>query len=306
MRRKFARHITVLCGIVILALAANAPAHAQSVITYSNSTPNAMPDNNCTAAGITTRTFVVPFSYVVADVDIGVLVTHTFRSDLRITLRSPAGPTVTVMTWTGNVQGGDNLNDRFDDEAAAALTTHTAAANDPTTPVPPPYSHSFRPSSPLSVFDGQNALGTWTMTICDAVGADIGTFNRADLFIMPSSSINVSKTSSILSDGVSATNPKAISGATVRYCINVTNSGASAATNVVAVDAIPANLNYVAGSMLSGTSCATATTVEDDNAAGADESDPLGASISGTNITATSANLALAGSFSILFSATLN
>jgi uncharacterized repeat protein (TIGR01451 family) len=266
-----------------------------------------MPDNNCTATGITTRTFVVPVSYIVNDVDLGLLVTHTYRSDLRVNLISPAGTNVTVMTWTGNVQGGDNVNDRFDDEAVAALTTHNATVNDPLTPVPPPYSHSFKPSALLSVFDGQNALGTWTMTICDAVGSDLGTFNRADLFITPRpAAISVSKTSAITLDGVSVTNPKAISGSTVQYCINVSNAGPSAATNVVAVDAIPADLTYVAGSMLSGASCATATTAEDDNAAGADESDPVGASITGTTITAISANLALSASFAIVFNAVLN
>lgn len=282
-------------------------AHAQSAITYSNTTPATLPDNNCTAAGTASRTFVVPVSYIVADVDIGVFVTHTYRSDLRINLISPTGTNVVVMTWTGNVQGGDNLNDRFDDEAAAAITTHVAAANDPLTPAPPPYSHSFRPSAALSAFDGQNAAGTWTMTICDAVGADLGTFNRADLFITPRpAAISVAKISSILSDGVSITNAKAIPGSTARYCFTVSNAGPSLATNVVASDVIPTNLTYVAGSMFSGTSCATATTPEDDNAAGADESDPVGASIIGTTITATSANLAASGSFAIAFNATVN
>ncbi len=237
----------------------------------------------------------------------GVLVTHTFRSDLRINLISPAGTSVTVVTWTGNVQSGDNVNDRFDDEAAAALTTHNATVTDPLIPVPPPYSHSFKPSSLLSVFDGQNALGTWTMTICDAVGSDLGTFNRADLFITPRpAAISVTKISWHNIDGVSVTNPKAISGSTVQYCISVSNAGPSAATNVTARDVIPADLTFVPGSMFSGTSCATATTAEDDNAAGADESDPVGASITGTTITAVSANLALSASFAILFSATVN
>ncbi len=303
----FARCVSVFCGLVILALAAAAPAHAQSAITYSNSTPNAMPDNNCTATGITTRTFAVPVSYIVNDVDLGLFVTHAYRSDLRVNLISPAGTSVTVVTWTGNVQGGDNVNDRFDDEAAAALTTHNATVTDPLTPVPPPYSHSFRPSSLLSVFDGQDALGTWTMTICDAVGSDLGTFNRADLFITPRpAAISVTKTSAITIDGVSVTNPKAISGSTVQYCISISNAGPSAATNVAARDVIPADLTFVPGSMFSGASCATAATAEDDNAAGVDESDPVGASITGTTITAVSPNLALSASFAILFRAILN
>jgi uncharacterized repeat protein (TIGR01451 family) len=307
LRRVIVRCANAICGLVLLVVAFTAPARAQSAIAYPNTIASALTDNNCTAAATISKTFVVPFSYIVDDVDLGVLVTHTYRSDLRISLISPAGTNVTVVTWTGNVQSGDNVNDRFDDEATAALTTHNATVNDPIVPAPPPYSHSFKPSSPLSVFDGQNALGTWTMTICDAVAADLGTFNRADLFITPRpAAISVSKISSVMGDGVSVTNPKAISGSTVQYCINISNAGPSAATNVTAADAIPADMTYVAASMFSGTSCATATTAEDDNAAGADESDPVGASITGTTITAVSANLALSASFAILFSATVN
>ena len=299
--------LLLACIVTLFFAVTLSPAHAQSAITYSNTTPATLPDNNCTVAGTTSRTFVVPVSYIVADVDIGVFVTHTYRSDLRINLISPIGTNVVVMTWTGNVQAGDNLNDLFNDEAAAAITTHVAAANDPLTPVPPPYSHSFRPSALLSAFDGQDAAGTWTMTICDAVGADLGTFNRADLFITPSpAAISVAKISSILSDGVSITNAKAVPGSTVRYCFTVSNAGPSLATNVIASDIIPANLTYVAGSMLSGTSCAAAATAEDDNAAGADESDPVGASIAGTTITATSPNLSASGSFAVAFNAVVN
>ncbi len=283
------------------------PASAQSVIAYSNAVPAPIVENNCAAASRVTRVFNVPVSYIVADVDLGVLITHTYRSDLRIDLTSPAGTTVTIMTWVGDVQGGDNLNDRFDDEAAAAIITHNANANDPLTPVPPPYSHSFQPSSPLSVFDGQNALGNWTMTVCDAVASDIGTYNRADLFITPApAAITTSKVSSIIGDGISGANPKSIPGSTVSYCITIANAGPSLATNVAATDALPATLTYAAGSMVSGANCTTAATVEDDNAAGADESDPVGASITGANISIVSANLAAAGSFAIKFKATVN
>jgi uncharacterized repeat protein (TIGR01451 family) len=301
--RKMAFYLMAMC----LTWCAASPASAQSVITYSDNVTTPIVENNCAAAAKVTRVFNVPVGYIVADVDLGVLITHTYRSDLRIDLTSPAGTTVTVMTWTGNVQGGDNLNDRFDDEAAAAIITHTAAANDPVTPVPPPYSHSFKPSSPLSVFDGQNALGNWTMTICDAVTADIGTYNRADLFITPApAAITTSKVSSILTDGISGANPKSIPGSVVSYCITVSNAGPSQATSVAATDMIPASLTYIPGSMVSGADCTVAATPEDDNSTGTDETDPVGASISGATVSIVSASLASAGSFAIKFRATVN
>ncbi len=192
--------------VVLVATTLFAPAHAQSVIQYTNTVSASIVDNNCTT-GLITRIFTVPTSYIVTDVDLGVRLLHTYRSDLRITLKSPAGPTINVML---NVAGsGDNLHDRFDDEAAANISTHNATVTDPTTPTGLPYSHSFKPTSLLSAFDGQDAVGNWTMTICDSVAVDTGTYNRADLFITAApAAIGITKTSSIISDGVSGGNPK--------------------------------------------------------------------------------------------------
>ncbi len=280
-------------------------ASAQSV--FSNTTAGAITDNNCGTAAQITRVFNVPTNLVVADVNFGFFVTHTYRSDLRITLTSPAGTTVTLLTWAGNVQAGDNYNDLLDDQATAAIGTHGPAVIDPLTPAPPPYSHSFRPSNPLSAFNGQNALGNWTMVLCDGVASDTGTFTRADLYITATPGpVTVAKTSSIVSDGVSASNPKSVPGAITRYCILVTNTGAGIATNIVANDAVPSNLTFIAGSMRSGTSCAAAATVEDDNNIGTDETDPVGASITGTTVRIAAPSLAGGGVFAVTFNATIN
>ena len=281
-------------------------AMAQTVNQYTNTTAGAITDVSCGTAGVVTRTFTVPTSYIVGDVNLGVRLTHTYRSDLRITLQSPAGTTVAIMTNTGG--SGDNLHDLFDDETAAAITTHNGTVTDPTTPTAPPYSHSFRPTSPLSAFDGQNAAGIWTLVVCDSVGADTGNFARADLFIT-STSLSVVKTSNVISDGVSITNPKAVPGAVVQYCILITNNGTtetSTHSSVVMNDPLPTNATFVAGSMLSGTSCATATTAEDADNAGADETDPFGMVITGSTITGRAASLAPGATFAMVFRATIN
>lgn len=285
-------------------------AYAQTLNQYSTTTTGAITDNNC-GSPLTSqivRTFNVPTNYIVGDVNIGIFVTHTYRSDLRAYLTSPAGTVVTILPWTTNSQSGDNLNDLFDDEAAASITTHNTTVTDPTTPAPPPYSHSFRPANPFSDFDGQNAAGNWTLRICDGVGADTGTFRRADLYIT-STTLSVSKTSRVISDGVSGSNPKAIPGAVVEYCVLVTNNGTSATaahTNVVMNDPLPAASTYVTGSLRSGTSCAGATTVEDDDNSGADETDPFGLSISGSTISGTATTLAATATFAMVYRVTLN
>ncbi len=116
----------------------------------------------------------------------------------------------------------------------------------------------------------------------------------------------VSKTSQIVSDPVNASNPKAIPGAVVRYCILVTNPGTLAGTGIAATDLLPAGITYSPGTARSGATCAAATTVEDDDAAGADESDPYGVSHLAGTLTATATTLAPGASFAITFAATLN
>lgn len=116
----------------------------------------------------------------------------------------------------------------------------------------------------------------------------------------------VTKTSSVLSDGVNASNPKAIPGAALRYCILVTNPGTLAGTAIAATDLLPAGITYIPGTARSGANCASATTVEDDDATGADESDPYGVSFLAGTLTATATTLAPAASFAITFDAVLN
>lgn len=123
----------------------------------------------------------------------------------------------------------------------------------------------------------------------------------------PVAVLAVSKVSSVLSDTANgASNPKAIPGASMRYCITVSNPGSGTATAVTATDNLPVNTSFVSGSMRSGANCAASTTVEDDNAAGADESDPIGASIAGTAVTATRASLGPNVSFAVTFDVLVN
>lgn len=118
--------------------------------------------------------------------------------------------------------------------------------------------------------------------------------------------LSITKTSSISSDGISLANPKALPASTVRYCILVTNTGPGTSTSVITTDNVPALVTYVPGSMRSGTSCPTATIIEDDNAIGADESDPFGMSFSGATISGTTASLAANATFAMVFNAVVN
>lgn len=117
----------------------------------------------------------------------------------------------------------------------------------------------------------------------------------------------VAKSVSPLSDPVSGSSAaKPIPGALLRYCILLTNPSTSAATSVLGMDPLPATLRYVANSLKSGTSCASATTIEDDDAVGADEADPVGASATGATVRLSAPSLAAGASVAFSLDATIH
>jgi uncharacterized repeat protein (TIGR01451 family) len=293
-------------ALAMAVLVCGLPGAAFAQITYSNSADGTVSETATPCTNPLIRTFTVPEIYSIADVNVGVLMSHTYRGDLRMFLLSPQATQITLIQNTADTQ--NNFNVLFDDSAAASITAHTTQNDTATaTTVTPPYQRTFRPLQALSAFNGQNANGTWTLSICDSLNADSGTFFDSDLTITAQpATIAVSKASAILSDGVSGSNPKSLPGAVVRYCITITNNGPGIATTIVGTDGIPANTAYVAGSMRSGTDCASAAMVEDDNATGADETDPYGSSIAGTTITISTASMLNAASFAITFQATVN
>jgi uncharacterized repeat protein (TIGR01451 family) len=230
------RSVVVLCTVIFCALflAVN-PAHAQTT-TYSNTTTAAIPEST-TCASTLTRTFVVGTSYTIADVNVGAIITHNLRNHLRLSLTSPAGTTVNLMTNIGGTRS--HLNVLYDDAAAASITTHSANSDNTGTA---PYQRTFKPQSVLSVFNGQNSLGTWTLTMCDSVAGTTGSFVRADLYLTtPSADLSLTKTSNVATQ---------VTGGSVIYTLTVTNAttSASTATGIIVRDVLPSGVSYVSAS----------------------------------------------------------
>ena len=73
-----------------------------------------------------------------------------------------------------------------------------------------------------------------------------GAFSAADDYVVSAAALTVTKISSVIEDPVSGTtNPKAIPGAIIQYCISVTNAAGSAtATGVTVTDDVPVGLTY--------------------------------------------------------------
>ncbi len=86
---------------------------------------------------------------------------HEFFSDLKATLTSPAGTSVVLFSGKClNYNGGFSFG--LDDEAPTSFQC------------PPGNGVSYRPSSALSVFNGENTKGVWTLKIEDSVGGSGG------------------------------------------------------------------------------------------------------------------------------------
>lgn len=96
---------------------------------------------------------------------------------------------------------------------------------------------------------GANTNGVDTV-LFDGAGAtdaaNAGDFSDTGTYTVAGALVTVAKTSRVVSDPVNGTtNPKAIPGATVEYCITVSNAtGAATATNVDVTDDLPFDVTY--------------------------------------------------------------
>ena len=245
---------------------------------------------------------------------------------LSISAQVDANPTAAINPVTANVYDdagtlvASNIilyNDGTHGDAVAGDAIWT---NDNSVPAQPTY------TIPLSATNGTG----WVVRVFakDAsstafVGAQNGLAHRNALpvtqieanywnideitFDVAEADLSVTKISSILSDPINGTTlPKAIPGAVVEYCILISNAGNAVATSISATDTIPGNVSYVSGSMNSGNNCGSASTPEDDNASGADETDPIGASITGATMTITNASLSASSAMALTYRVTVD
>jgi subtilisin-like proprotein convertase family protein len=149
---------------------------------FTQSTPVPIPD-----LGVVTSTLnVAGLTGFIIDVDLTTFITHTFPGDLDMTLTSPAGTIVTFSSDNAgtneNVFNGTVWDDDANPGGQVPYVTNAGLATDH------PYSNltlasPLAPEEALSAFLGENPNGTWTITISDDAGADVGTLNSWSLNI---------------------------------------------------------------------------------------------------------------------------
>lgn len=138
----------------------------------ASSLPVNIPDYGDQGAGEVNIEIPISDSYKIADVDVAVDIEHPWTGDLSLSLISPEG--VSVDLSSGNGRSGDNYTDTiFDDQAETSITAGIA-----------PFTGRYKPESPLSVFDDQEAAGTWKLNVKDGASNDIGQVNSVELMIL--------------------------------------------------------------------------------------------------------------------------
>lgn len=132
--------------------------------TYTNSTPLVIPDGiGANIAGApASNTVTVPTTSNITDVNVTLVGTHTFYWDLIAELSHPNGTSMARLLNRNCNQSSTGFNVVFNDDSP----TIACASN---------LSGTFAPSQPLSVFNGLNPNGVWTLTATDNYNGDTGT-----------------------------------------------------------------------------------------------------------------------------------
>ncbi len=118
-------------------------------------------------------TIDVTDEFDITDLNVDLNITHTWVADMIITLQSPAGTQVVIFDGGADGCSGDNIIDLYDDESLNALSCAATADAFPLA--------DYRPSNPLSAFDGESTVGTWTISIEDTATGNPGTLNTWSL-----------------------------------------------------------------------------------------------------------------------------
>jgi subtilisin-like proprotein convertase family protein len=143
------------------------------VVYNSVDVPKPLPDVQTVTSRLT-----VPDSFLIADLNVTLNITHTNDPDLTATLIAPDGTRILLFDRVGAVGPiGTRRNftqTTLDDQASTPITSGAA-----------PFFGTFQPqgdiNGTLSTLNGRNAAGTWTLEIVDNTPGNTGTLNSWSL-----------------------------------------------------------------------------------------------------------------------------
>jgi subtilisin-like proprotein convertase family protein len=169
-------------------LANDLPMPIPSDALTSNPPDTGGPNSPATTSNIAVSGFGA--NQVITKVTVNLSLTHTFDSDLLITLIAPNGTSVVLSNQNGG-NGHNYTNTTFDDAGTVPIGSPTAAA--PFTSPP-----SYRPDQPLSTFNLGLPNGTWTLKIQDLAAQDTGTLTNWSITIQTGTEVSGSSTGNLM------------------------------------------------------------------------------------------------------------
>lgn len=184
-------------------------------------------------------------------------VQHTAPDDLDVLLVGPKGDTVLLMSDAGGGSGISGVNLTFDDAGALLPDSSTIASGSyrptdfesgDTLPAPAPAGPY---GSALSVFDGGDPNGTWSLYVADDLVGESGRIAGGwALSITTVDPVNTTADLKVVGSG--SPNPVAL-GSNLTYIILVTNLGPDTASEVVLTNTLPAGTTFVSAQLSLGT-----------------------------------------------------
>ena len=141
---------------------------AGTCTTYTNSATTPIPD-----AGSVTSSIVVPGGPRIADLNVSLNLTHAWMPDVDAMLQGPGGNLVGLFTDVGS-SAMTQMDLVLDDEAGLPIGSF---------PVMSGIRYQPELAHRLTWFDGQNAGGTWTLTLFDDAASNVGTLNSWSITI---------------------------------------------------------------------------------------------------------------------------
>jgi subtilisin-like proprotein convertase family protein len=220
--------------------------------TFSNSTPITIPDTPAPAPELAVP---YPSSIVVSGLSgpvSKVTVTlknfsHTFPDDVDVLLVGPAGQKLILMSDAGGAPNQVNSIFTFDDAAAAAMpNTFPGANTDNRTDsgtykpsnydavadnFPAPAPAGPHPDTQLSVFNGTNPNGTWSLYVVDDAVGDAGSISGGWDLTITTSRVECTTPCGIVRLVVTST-LSCVNATTVKATYQISNIGTADANNV--------------------------------------------------------------------------
>ncbi len=168
MKNLFTKPFLILATLLLVGTSLSAQTFSGGSGGFPDNTCDASNQFSATVAGVGTLT-----TDAVTNVTIDV--SHSWTSDLDISLISPSGTIVDLSSDNGG--SGDNYtNTQFEDNGV----------DGPITGGSPPFTGVFIPEQLLSTFCGENADGDWILQVCDDASGITGSVNSWSITFAPS------------------------------------------------------------------------------------------------------------------------